>query len=81
MQKKIVRPLLVVAGWFLLATGAGVAQERSGTVLERAGMSRAKGEKGATVTVMEVSDFQCPFCGQFAREVYPRIDSAYVKTG
>src|SRR6185369_13748816 len=23
----------------------------------------------------------CPFCGRFAREVYPRIDSAYLKTG
>src|SRR5512143_451475 len=81
MEMKLMRPLLVGASLLLFATSAGVAQDRNAALLERAGMSRAKGEKGAPVTVMEISDFQCPFCGQFAREVYPRLDSAYVKTG
>lgn len=75
------RPLLFTLCLLLLATSAGSAQDRNAALLERAGMSRAKGPKTATVTVMEISDFQCPYCGRFAREVYPRIDSAYVKTG
>lgn len=82
METRLTRPLLVTLGLLLVAASAGLAQDKSAAaLLERAGMSRAKGEKGASVTVMEISDFQCPFCGQFAREVYPRIDSAYVKTG
>lgn len=48
---------------------------------ERAGMSRAKGQADAKVVVLEIADFQCPFCARFAVEVYPQIDSAYVKTG
>ena len=75
------RPLLCTLCLLLLATSAGVAQDRNVALLERAGMSRARGQKSAAVTVMEISDFQCPFCGRFARDVYPRIDSAYVQTG
>jgi protein-disulfide isomerase len=30
---------------------------------------------------MEVGDFQCPYCGRFAREVFPKINDAYVRTG
>lgn len=50
-------------------------------LVQRASVSRAKGEKTAPVVVYEIADFQCPFCGRFAREVFPRIDSAYVRTG
>jgi protein-disulfide isomerase len=48
---------------------------------ERAAMSRLKGNQNAAVVVFEFADFQCPYCARFAREVFPRIDSAYVKTG
>lgn len=50
-------------------------------VAERAASSRLRGAQDATVTVYEIADFQCPYCGRFAREVFPHIDSAYVKTG
>ena len=50
-------------------------------LLQRASTARAKGTQGALVTVYEIADFQCPFCGDFARTVYPQIDSAYIATG
>ncbi|HET9292768.1 MAG TPA: thioredoxin domain-containing protein [Gemmatimonadales bacterium] len=42
---------------------------------------RAKGNPAATVTVYEMSDFQCPYCRRFAIETFPELDRDYVKTG
>jgi protein-disulfide isomerase len=39
------------------------------------------GDKAAKVAVVEFSDFQCPFCGRYARETWPQIQNDYVKTG
>jgi protein-disulfide isomerase len=50
-------------------------------VLEAAALGRAKGSEGAHVVVFEIADFQCPYCASFAADVFPRIDSAYVRTG
>lgn len=48
---------------------------------ERAQSSRSMGKATAPVLVYEIADFQCPYCGRFARNVLPEIDSAYVRTG
>jgi protein-disulfide isomerase len=64
-----------------LLTGEAQAQQNPMKLLERAALSRAKGQAGAPVMVYEIADFQCPHCARFAREVFPRIDSAFVKTG
>ncbi len=40
-----------------------------------------KGDENAPVTIIEFSDFQCPFCGRFARETKVQIEEAYVATG
>jgi protein-disulfide isomerase len=40
-----------------------------------------KGSPAAHVAIIEYSDFQCPFCGGYAREVFPKIDSEYIKNG
>lgn len=42
---------------------------------------RTLGDPNATVTLDVYSDFQCPGCGQFAREYEPKLIDAYVKTG
>jgi protein-disulfide isomerase len=60
-------------------TAPAVAQDAR--LVERAAMSRLKGNQNAAVVVYEFADFQCPYCARFAREVFPRIDSAYVRTG
>jgi protein-disulfide isomerase len=40
-----------------------------------------KGAPDARVTVVEFSDYQCPFCGRYVRDTFPQIDEAYIKTG
>ena len=42
---------------------------------------RIRGSASAPVTVYEMSDFQCPYCREFALNTFPAIDSAYVATG
>lgn len=40
-----------------------------------------RGNQSAAVVIVEFSDFQCPFCGRFAREVLPELQRHYVDTG
>jgi protein-disulfide isomerase len=39
------------------------------------------GRADAPVTLVEFSDFQCPFCGRYVRDTLPQIKAAYVDTG
>jgi protein-disulfide isomerase len=43
--------------------------------------NRTKGSARAPITVYEMSDFQCPFCRQFAVETFPSLEREYVATG
>lgn len=36
---------------------------------------------GAKVTVVEFSDFGCPYCGRFERETFPALKKEFVETG
>jgi protein-disulfide isomerase len=40
-----------------------------------------KGEANAKVTVVEFTDYQCPFCSRYFRQTWPQLDADYVKTG
>ena len=66
---------------------AGSTQERlivpvdAEVARERADRNRIKGNEDATVRVVEISDFQCPFCRQFHEETLTRLDSAYIQPG
>lgn len=64
------------------AQGAARSSSLSPDSLEaRANRGRIKGSETAPVTIVEVSDFQCPYCREFAATTYKQIDSVYVRTG
>ena len=39
------------------------------------------GDQNAAVTIIEYSDFQCPFCGKFFKETESVLREKYIKTG
>jgi protein-disulfide isomerase len=41
----------------------------------------ALGSSSARVTIMEVSDYQCPFCKRQMVQTFPQIEAEYIKTG
>jgi protein-disulfide isomerase len=51
------------------------------SLLARANRGRVKGPQTAPVTLIEISDFECPYCREFFETTYARLDSAYVRTG
>lgn len=40
-----------------------------------------KGDKNAPVTIVEFSDYECPFCVKFYTQTLPQIEENYIKTG
>ena len=39
------------------------------------------GNKDAKVTIVEFSDYECPYCGRHFSETYPQIKKDYIDTG
>lgn len=75
----------LIAATVLALVWAGApaaAQGLSGdSLITRANESRTKGVAGAPITIVEISDFQCPFCRQFSERTLAALDSAYIRTG
>jgi protein-disulfide isomerase len=45
------------------------------------GRGPSLGRASAPITIVEFSDYQCPYCGQFFRETLPLLVAEYVNTG
>ena len=61
--------------------GAPGDSDRSNALLERADQGRIQGDSAAPVWIVEISDFQCPFCKKWHDETYPIIKREYVDQG
>lgn len=84
MQAALARRMIRHVGSALLVALGGaapVAAQDADPLLQKGSASRVKGADGAPLFVYEFADFQCPHCARFALEVFPSIDSAYVRTG
>jgi protein-disulfide isomerase len=51
------------------------------SIITRADLARIQGSASAPLWVIEVSDFQCPFCKQWHDNTYAALRDQYVKTG
>lgn len=40
-----------------------------------------EGDPNAPITIIELSDYTCPYCGKFQAETYPSILKEYIETG
>jgi len=40
-----------------------------------------KGSENAPVTIIEFSEYECPFCERFFKQTLPQIEENYIKTG
>jgi protein-disulfide isomerase len=49
--------------------------------IAKADLARIQGRADAPLWVIEVSDFQCPFCKQWHEQTYSAFRDEYVKTG
>ena len=60
---------------------AATDSARADEILQRADAARIQGAANAPVWIVEVSDFQCPFCKQWHDQVYPAIVREFVEPG
>lgn len=54
---------------------------RSDSLLALADAGRIQGSPSAPVWLVEISDFQCPFCKRWHDEIYPTIKRDYIDKG
>jgi len=60
---------------------AATTSPQDDALLERADHARIQGDSSAPVWIVEVSDFQCPFCKQWHDRTYPDIVREYIRPG
>jgi protein-disulfide isomerase len=53
----------------------------SDTLAARADSARVQGTPGAPIWIVEISDFQCPYCRQWHEETYPRVKREVIDAG
>jgi protein-disulfide isomerase len=76
---KVAGALMLAA---LLARPAAFAADQAGTVHMRLdALEQARGRADAPVTVVEFTDYQCPYCRGFQATTWPRLKHRYVDTG
>lgn len=78
---------LIILGVFILITliwffKSSLQEELTVNMTIAVGSDRPTlGNPSAKVTIVEFSDFQCPYCVKFAEEIYPKLKREYIDTG
>jgi protein-disulfide isomerase len=65
----------------MLAARPPAGQPAAVGAVVRVDGSPVRGDATAKVTLIEVSEYQCPFCARYHRDTAPLIDHEYVRTG
>lgn len=85
--------VVIIGGLFMFTgnsgsgTGGNVVQAPSAPTPQQGKVSASidddavLGDPDAPVTIIEFSDYQCPFCAKFWSETLPSIKSEYIDTG
>ena len=60
---------------------SAVTSTATDSVTDIADRNRVMGKASATVWMIEVSDFQCPFCRTWHDSTYPSLKKEYIETG
>jgi len=61
--------------------GSATDSARNDSLLQRADAGRIQGSPTAPVWLVEISDFQCPYCKQWHDSVYPALKREYIDRG
>lgn len=64
--------------------GTAIAAPAAGSVSNEGDFAedpRSKGQADAPLTIIEYSDFQCPYCSRWVEQTYPTILKEYIETG
>src|SRR5215216_6038584 len=78
----LVAALIVLLSQLGSAGGSSASREDVGKLYS--GISQrgtTLGKSSAPVTIYLYEDFQCPYCGQFSREMFPQLVEDYVRGG
>jgi protein-disulfide isomerase len=59
-------------------SGTGTGRSADNSLL---GSTPALGSDNAYVTIVEFSDYQCPYCKQFHTDIFPDLKANYIDTG
>lgn len=82
----IIAGSIVYSGGKTITAGGGSAQVKAEPTQVKADLKQRDGDHvlgnpNAKVTLIEYSDFQCPFCGRLFLETLPKIKENFVKSG
>jgi protein-disulfide isomerase len=77
----VVVVVIAAIGWWLYAARFAPRVDDDVRVQVNVGDSPVLGNASAPVVVVVFSDFECPFCGEFARDELPKLKAQYIDTG